>query len=186
MSDADVALNPVVKNQDCIGKHRIETCKGFLVKKQKLLYNGILSRSESSRININFMVQDYGVDRVIHLVLRVSHLFVETAKEFEFEVDRFRNVRYLKKLVLENAKGVVFNDHVVEDHNVLCDGHKLDDHRLIHDICDDCDGVIHLVVQKFIVNVSVFDVRICENGENLKKSLDVDSRVYLRPSWLGA
>ncbi|KAK1436127.1 hypothetical protein QVD17_01903 [Tagetes erecta] len=188
MSVADVALTPVLKNpmrimkSDCIGtvKHRIQTCKsGVVVKKQKqLLFNGRSTNNTSTSL----VIKDYGHDiNVLHLILRVSDLHVmisfETAvigKEFEF--DRFRNVRDLKKLVLQKTTGVGFND--VEDYNILCDGVKLDDHRLIDDVCHNCDGVIHLIVRKSIDNVSVLDVRNCELERNFKKPPDIDSPLH--------
>nr|GEW96903.1 phosphatidylinositol 4-kinase gamma 2 [Tanacetum cinerariifolium]GEY39020.1 phosphatidylinositol 4-kinase gamma 2 [Tanacetum cinerariifolium] len=178
MSVADVALSPVheqsgigcsrssesiviyltvagslipmrILESDSIGmvKLRIQTCKGFVVKKQKLVFGGReLSRNNS-------LLKDYGVSSgdVVHLILRVSDLLVITVettigKEFEFEVDRFRNVRYLKQLVSEKAKRNGFTN--VEDHKILCNGEKLDDQRLIDDLCTNHDAVIHLVVQK--------------------------------------
>lgn len=128
-------------------KLRIQTCKGFVVKKQKLVFEGReLSRNNS-------LLKDYGVSSgdVLHLILRVSDLLmitVDTAigKAFEFEVDRFRNVKYLKELVEEKAKGIGFVNG--EDLKILCNGEKLDDERLIDDICKNHDAVIHLVVQK--------------------------------------
>nr|XP_043613700.1 phosphatidylinositol 4-kinase gamma 2 [Erigeron canadensis] len=130
-------------------KLKIQTCKGFVVKKQKLVFGGReLSRNNS-------LVKDYGVSSgdVLHLILRVSDvlvIIVETAlgKAFEFEVDRYRNVRYLKQLVLEKAKGIGFVN--AEDHKILCNGEKLDDQRLINDICKKHDAGIHLVVQKSV------------------------------------
>ncbi|KAI3804483.1 hypothetical protein L1987_26057 [Smallanthus sonchifolius] len=128
-------------------KLRIQTCKGFLVKKQKLVFEG----KELSR-NLA-LVKDYGVlsGDVLHLILRVSNLLmitVETAfkKEFKFQVDRFRNVRYLKRKIAEQAKGDAFIN--VEDQEILCNGEKLDDQRLIDDICKNRDAIVHLTVQK--------------------------------------
>ncbi|KAK1430648.1 hypothetical protein QVD17_13541 [Tagetes erecta] len=128
-------------------KLRIQTCKGFLVKKQKLVFDG----KELSRNNS--LVKDYGVlsGDVLHLILRVSNVFmitVETAlrKEFKFQVDRFRNVRYLKEKIAEEVKGDAFIN--VEDQEILCDGEKLDDQRLIDDICKNHDAIVHLTVRK--------------------------------------
>ncbi|KAJ0930946.1 putative Ubiquitin domain-containing protein [Helianthus annuus] len=66
-------------------KHRIQTCNGFVVKKQKLVFGGReLSRNNS-------LVRDYVVcsGDVLHLIIGVSDLLVitvETAvgEEFEF------------------------------------------------------------------------------------------------------
>ena len=81
-----------ILKSDSIGtvKLRIQTCKGFVVKKQKLVFGGReLSRNNS-------LLKDYGVSSgdIVHLILRVSDLLVITVettmgKEFEFEVDRF-------------------------------------------------------------------------------------------------
>ncbi|KAK9059342.1 hypothetical protein SSX86_021962 [Deinandra increscens subsp. villosa] len=128
-------------------KLRIQTCKGFLVKKQKLVFEG----KELSRNNS--LVKDYGVlsGDILHLILRVSNLLmitVETAfkKEIKFQVDRFRNVRYLKQKIAEEAKGEAFIN--VSDQEILCNGEKLDDQRLIDDICRNRDAIVHLTVQK--------------------------------------
>ncbi|XP_076895061.1 phosphatidylinositol 4-kinase gamma 3-like [Bidens hawaiensis] len=198
MSVVDVALTPILKRSgsgcfrssesiviyltiagsvipmrimelDSIGavKHRIQTRNGFVVKKQKLVYGGReLSRNNS-------LVRDYGVcsGDVVHLILRVSDLLVisvemTAGQGFKFEADRFRNVKYLKQMVLEKAKRMGFMD--VEEHKILCNGERLDDHRLIDDICNNHDAVIHLVVQ---------NKRNLENDEetNLKKPPEIDS-----------
>uniref|UniRef100_A0A5B6ZVG3 1-phosphatidylinositol 4-kinase n=1 Tax=Davidia involucrata TaxID=16924 RepID=A0A5B6ZVG3_DAVIN len=126
-------------------KLRIQTCKGFVVKRQKLVFGGReLARNDS-------LVKEYGVmeGNVLHLVLRLSDLLVITVsttcgKEFEFHVDRHRNVGYLKRRIAK--KGKSFID--LEDQELFCDGEKLDDQRLIDDICKNSDAVIHLLVQK--------------------------------------
>ncbi|KAM0005763.1 putative 1-phosphatidylinositol 4-kinase [Helianthus debilis subsp. tardiflorus] len=134
-------------------KLKIQTCKGFLVKKQTLVFEGKELSKNGCR------VKDYGVSSgdVLHLILRVSDLLkitVETAfkKDFEFQVDRFRTVRYLKQKLAEEAKGDSFIN--VEDQEILCDGQKLDDHRLIGDICKNHDAIVHLVVQNSSSRVS--------------------------------
>ncbi|XP_059662203.1 phosphatidylinositol 4-kinase gamma 4-like [Cornus florida] len=126
-------------------KLRIQTCKGVVVKRQKLVFGG----RELARNNC--LVKDYGVTdgNVLHLVLRLSDLLVITVsttcgKEFEFHVDRHRNVGYLKQRIAKKGKG--FAD--LEDQELLCNGEKLEDQRLIEDICKNTDAVIHLVVQK--------------------------------------
>ncbi|KAL8196287.1 hypothetical protein R6Q57_025287 [Mikania cordata] len=128
-------------------KLRIQTCKGFLVKKQKLVFEG----KELSRNNS--LVKDYGVSSgdILHLVLRVSNILmitIETAykKEFKFQVHRFRNVRYLKQKIEEEAKGDAFIN--TEDQEILCNGEKLDDQKLIDDICKNHEIIVRLTVQK--------------------------------------
>ncbi|GMY30550.1 phosphatidylinositol 4-kinase gamma 4-like [Fagus crenata] len=126
-------------------KLRIQTCKGFVVKKQMLVYGGReLARNDT-------LIKDYGVTGgdVLHLVLRLSDLLLITVrtncgKEFEFHVDRYRNVGYLKQRIWKKSK--VFVDH--EDQDLFCKGKKLNDQVLIDDICKNDDAVIHLVVQK--------------------------------------
>ncbi|KAL5747762.1 hypothetical protein ACOSQ2_025059 [Xanthoceras sorbifolium] len=126
-------------------KLRIQTCKGFVVKKQKLVYGGReLARNDS-------LVKDYGVTggNVLHLVLKLSDLLLITVKtscgkEFEFQVDRHQNVAYLKQRISKKGQGFVD----VDDQDLFCQGEKLDDQRLIDDICKDNDAVIHLLVQK--------------------------------------
>ncbi|XP_024996987.1 phosphatidylinositol 4-kinase gamma 3-like [Cynara cardunculus var. scolymus] len=149
-------------------KLRIQTCKGFLVKKQKLVFEG----KELSRNNS--LVKDYGVSSgdVLHLILRVSNFLVVTVesafrKEFEFQVDRFRNVGYLKQKIAEQAKGFAFIN--VEDQEILCNGEKLDDQRLIDDICKNRDAIVHLVVQK--------PAQICSKPAKRDLEIYVDSHV---------
>uniref|UniRef100_A0A5B6ZWZ2 1-phosphatidylinositol 4-kinase n=1 Tax=Davidia involucrata TaxID=16924 RepID=A0A5B6ZWZ2_DAVIN len=126
-------------------KLRIQTCKGFVVKRQKLVFGGReLARNDS-------LVKDYGVSEgnVLHLVLRLSDLLViavstTCGKEFEFHVDRYRNVGYLKRRIANKGNGFVD----VEDQELFCNGEKLDDQKLVDDICKNSDAVIHLVIQK--------------------------------------
>ncbi|OWM72153.1 phosphatidylinositol 4-kinase gamma 4 [Punica granatum] len=126
-------------------KLRIQTCKGFVVKKQKLVFAGReLARQDS-------LVKDYGVTggNVLHLVLKLSDLLIIVVKtvggkEFEFHVDRHRNVAYLKQRIARKGKGFVD----LESQELFCNGEKLEDQRVIHDICKNEDAVIHLLVQK--------------------------------------
>ncbi|XP_038680156.1 phosphatidylinositol 4-kinase gamma 2 [Tripterygium wilfordii] len=129
-------------------KVRIHTCKGFVVKKQKLVFRGReLARNDS-------LVKDYGVSggTVLHLVLKLSDLLLITVrtvcgKEFELQVDRYRNVKYLKQRIAKEGKGFVD----VEHQEIFCDGERLDDdadQRTIADILKDGDAVIHLLAQK--------------------------------------
>lgn len=127
-------------------KLKIHTCKGFVVKKQKLVFGG----RELAR-NDCLLVKDYGVSGgdVLHLVVKLSDLLAITVnttcgKEFEVQVDRYRNVGYLKQRIFKEAKGFVD----LEDQELFCNGEKLDDQRVIHDISKNNDGVIHLLVKK--------------------------------------
>lgn len=126
-------------------KLRIQACKGFVAKRQKLVFGGReLSRTDS-------LVKDYGITNgnALHLALRISDLLlinVRTAcgEEFEFQVHRHRNVGYLKRRIAKKGKG-----YLDTDPEVFCDGEKLQDDRLIDDLSNNSDAVIHLVVQKF-------------------------------------
>ena len=122
-------------------KLRIQTCKGYIVKKQKFVFGGReLARNDS-------LVKDYSVTegKLLHLVLRLSDLLVITVrtacgKEFEFHVDRNRNVGYLKRRIAKKGEGFVD----VEDQDLYFNGEKLDDQRLIDDISKNTSAVIHL------------------------------------------
>lgn len=127
-------------------KLKIQTYKGFFVRKQKLVFDGRELARNNSR------VQDYGVadGNVLHLVLRLSDLqaiTVRTAcgKEFEFHVERSRNVGYVKQQIVKKGRGFVN----LEDQELVCDGEELEDQRLVHDLCrKNSDAVIHLLVCK--------------------------------------
>ncbi|WCJ22420.1 Phosphatidylinositol 4-kinase gamma 4 [Euphorbia peplus] len=127
-------------------KLRIQSCKGFVVKNQKLVCGGReLSRSNS-------LIRDYGVTEgnVLHLVLRLSDLQVikvrtVSGKEYTFQVERGRDVGYVKQQIAKKEKE--FDD--LDEHEVVCDGQQLDDHRLIDDICEyNDDTVVHFLVRK--------------------------------------
>lgn len=159
-------------------KLKIQTCKGFLVKKQKLVFEG----KELSRNNC--LVKDYGVSSgdILHLILRVSNrllITVETAfrNEFEFQVDRFRNVRFLKEKIAQEAKGFAFIN--VEDQEILCNGEKLDDCKLIDDICKNHDAIVHLVVVK---PTKVNKVKRVEKEKNHTKDGFLLQPVIVNPS----
>ncbi|PHU09793.1 Phosphatidylinositol 4-kinase gamma 2 [Capsicum chinense] len=126
-------------------KLQIQTCKGFVVKNQKLVCGGReLARSNS-------LIRDYGVGdgNVLHLVLRLSDLQVINVKtasgeQFTFNVDRSRDVRYVKRQIAKK-KGALGD---VDEQEVLCNGERLEDQRLINDICKNNGAVIHLFVRK--------------------------------------
>ncbi|GAA0149700.1 nucleotide kinase [Lithospermum erythrorhizon] len=128
-------------------KLRIQTSKGFVVKNQKLVYGGReLARS-------NCRVSEYGVGdgNVLHLVLRLKDLQginVKTScgKEFTFNVERSRDVGYVKRQIAKKRDGL--GD--LEDEEVLCNGEPVDDQSLINDISKSNDAVIHLFVRKSV------------------------------------
>ncbi|CAI9092551.1 OLC1v1027826C5 [Oldenlandia corymbosa var. corymbosa] len=138
-----------VLNSDSIAcvKLRIQKHNGFYVKRQKLVFDGKeLARNNSS-------VQDYGVTdgNVLHLVLRLSDLQAITVrtvcgKEFEFHVDRKRNVGYVKQQIAKKGKGFVD----LKDQELLCNGEELEDQRLISDICKSNVAVVHFLVRRSV------------------------------------
>ena len=156
----DGAVTPMrVLESDSIAsvKMRIQTCTGFSGnKKHKLVSNGReLARNDS-------LIKDYGVTsgNVVHLVLRLSDLIfivVRTTcgKEFEFQVDRHRNVGYLKQRIKKKGKGFID----LEDKELFCGGEKLDDQRLFHDICKSDDDVIHLIIKKSSAKVEATPIQ---------------------------
>ncbi|KAH1135676.1 hypothetical protein GLYMA_05G217600v4 [Glycine max] len=146
----DGAVTPMrVFESDSIAsvKLRIQQCKGFVVKKQKLVFSGReLARNGT-------LIKEYGVTdgNVLHLVLRLSDLLfivvrTVSGKEFEFHIDRHRNVGYLKQRI-RKKKGEGFID-LEDDQELFCNDEKLDDQSLFHDICKSDDDVIHLIIKK--------------------------------------
>lgn len=152
-----------VLGSDSIGsvKLRIQSCKGFVVKNQKLVCGGrALSRNNS-------LVRDYGVldGNVLYLVLRLSDLQVINVKTFSgkelvFHVERSRNVGYVKKEIAK--KGLVDG----EDEELIFNGELLEDQRLIEHISKQNDAVIHLLVQKSA------KIRTKPKEKNLELSID--------------
>ncbi|TQE13442.1 hypothetical protein C1H46_001009 [Malus baccata] len=126
-------------------KLRIQTYKGFVAKKQKLVCGGReLARSNS-------ILREYGVTdgNILHLVLRLSDLQeinVRTTcgKEFTFHVERGKDVGYVKQKIANKSKEFVD----LERQEVVCDGKLLEDQRLIDDLCKHNDAVLHLLVRK--------------------------------------
>lgn len=115
------------------------------MKKQKLVFGGReLARNDS-------LVRDYGVSdgNVLHLVLRLSEMQVITVKtacgkELEFHVEKGRNVGYVKQQIAKKGKEFLNLD----EQELICNGEKLEDQKLIDDICRDNDAVIHLLISK--------------------------------------
>nr|KYP54621.1 hypothetical protein KK1_000815 [Cajanus cajan] len=116
-----------------------------LTNKQKLVCDGReLARSNS-------LLKDYGVTEgnILHLVIRLSDLQTisvrtSSGKEFTFQVERCRDVGYVKQQIAKKEKR--FADP--EKQEVVCNGELLEDQRLIDDICSKYnDAVIHLFVR---------------------------------------
>ncbi|XP_064973300.1 phosphatidylinositol 4-kinase gamma 4-like [Musa acuminata AAA Group] len=126
-------------------KLRIQNFKGFVVKKQKLVFDGReLARNDS-------LVRDYGVTdgNVLHLVIRLSNLRCITVKttcgkKYNFQVERSRNIGYIKQQLAKRGKDL----SSLVDHKLICDGEELDDQQVIDDICKNNNAVIHLLICK--------------------------------------
>jgi hypothetical protein len=85
----------------------------------------------------NSRVSDYGLTdgNILHLVIRLSDLQaimvrIVCGKEFEFHIERNRNMVYVKQQIAKKAKG--FFD--LKDQKLICDGEDLEDKRLINEI----------------------------------------------------
>uniref|UniRef100_A0A0E0HJ55 1-phosphatidylinositol 4-kinase n=1 Tax=Oryza nivara TaxID=4536 RepID=A0A0E0HJ55_ORYNI len=125
-------------------KLRVQTSKGFVVRKQKLVFDGRELARNDSRI------MDYGVSHgnVLHLVIRISDLRLITVQtvhgnKFRFRVEPGRTVGYVKQQIAKNST------HDDDDHHSLVlQGEVLDDAHLIHDVCRTDGAVIHLLVHR--------------------------------------
>lgn len=174
-------------------KLRIQSCKGFVAKKQKLVFGGReLSRNTS-------LLKEYGITNgnVLHLALRISDLLLINVRtvcgeEFEFQVDRHRNVGYIKRRIAK--KGKDFLD--LTDPEVFFCGERLEDDRLIGDLSNNNDAVIHLVVQRSakvwtkpverdvelsIVAPGLNEVSVIQGKDFFLESIIVNPRVKLPP-----
>lgn len=71
-------------------------------------------------------------------------------RNLNFRFDRYRNVGYLKQCIKRKGKCFVDVDVDLEEQEffLFCNGEKLDDQRVLRDICKSDEDVIHLVVQK--------------------------------------
>lgn len=126
-------------------KLRIQTCKGIFTRKQKLVCGGReLARSNS-------LVEDYGVNNgnVVHLILRLADLQVINVKtccgkEYTFNVDRSRDVGYIKRQLARKR-----NLDLIDDQEVLVNGELVEDQRIINDLSkNNSEAVIHLFIRK--------------------------------------
>ncbi|KAL6848764.1 hypothetical protein ACP4OV_021347 [Aristida adscensionis] len=126
-------------------KLRVQTTKGVVVRKQKLIFDGRELARNDGRI------WDYGVadGNVIHLVIRISDIrliTIETVhgKKFRFHVEPGRTVGYVKQQIAKNCLHPVHPD----DQRLILEGEELEDCHLIHDVCRSDGAVIHLLVQR--------------------------------------
>jgi len=154
-------------------KLKIQRNEG-VTNKQKLVCNGReLSRSNS-------LLKDYGVTEgnVLHLVIRLADLqtiSVRTCsgKEYSFQVERCKDVWYVKKQIAEKEKE--FADP--EQQEVVCNGELLDDQKLIDDICSKYnDAVIHLFVRTKYADVSTGLDELSIEAKELNDTKNYDAK----------
>ncbi|KAK7258500.1 hypothetical protein RIF29_24079 [Crotalaria pallida] len=163
-------------------KFKIQRCESlpFLTNKHKLVYAGReLARSDS-------LLKDYGVTdgNVLHLIIKLSDLqviSVKTAcgKEFSFQVERGRDVGYLKKRIAKKEEQ--FADP--EEQELVCKGERLEDQRLIDDISSKhSDAVLHLFVRKRHVKVQRRPLELSIVAKDLtgKNEFDVSEEGAIR------
>ncbi|RZR89465.1 hypothetical protein BHM03_00017197 [Ensete ventricosum] len=123
-------------------KLRIQSFKGFVVRKQTLVSNGReLARNDS-------LVRDYGLSdgNVLQLETRLSDLRSVTikttcGKKYEFQVESRRNIGYVKRQLAEGGWAL----GNLEDHKLVCDGEEIGDERILDDVCKNNDAVFHLL-----------------------------------------
>ncbi|CAJ1961308.1 unnamed protein product [Sphenostylis stenocarpa] len=138
------------------------------------------------KIQSDSLLKDYGVTggNVLHLIIKLSDLQVinvktSCGKEFTFQVERGRDVGYVKRRIAKREKQ--FDDP--EEQELVCNGERLDDGRLIDDIC--CkhnDAVVHLFMRKKHVKVQRGPLELSIVATDLidKKKNDVNGRTCRR------
>lgn len=162
MPDSGVTMRVLESDSIESVKLRIQSCKGIFRRNQKKLVCGGRELARS-----NSLVRDYGLSdgNVLHLILRVPELQqinVRTCcgKEFSFNVERSRDVGYLKREIARKKL-----EHV-EGHEVLLNGQPVEDQRLISDLSkNNTDAVIHLFVRKSA------KIRVSPVGKNFELSI---------------
>ncbi|XP_027350508.1 phosphatidylinositol 4-kinase gamma 4-like isoform X4 [Abrus precatorius] len=152
----------------------------FLTNKQKLVYAGReLARSNS-------LLKDYGVTdgNVLHLIIKLSDLQVinvktSCGKEFTFQVERDRDVGYLKQRIAKREKQ--FDDP--EEQELVCNGERLEDQRLIDDICrKHNDAVVHLFVRKKHAKVQRRPLEKLPGRDFILEPVIVNRKIELAPA----
>ncbi|XP_078182765.1 phosphatidylinositol 4-kinase gamma 4-like [Carex rostrata] len=126
-------------------KLRIQNIKGFMVNKQKLIFGG---RELAHNLSL---VRDYGVvnGNILHLVVRILDIRFVTVKtvsgkEFKLHVERGRTVADVKKEIAKrDGSGVDISSHIL-----VFNDEELEDLRMIHDIGNIHNAMIHLFVKK--------------------------------------
>lgn len=126
-------------------KMRIQACKGFYVKHQRLVYGGReLYRPDA-------LVKDYGLTngKRVHLVVKVSELQVVTiktysGKEHTFTIDRMKSVRDLKHRLSIREAGFA------ADKQLVLKGQNLKDDMLIEQLSVEDDAAVHLFLRNTV------------------------------------
>ncbi|XP_057728441.1 phosphatidylinositol 4-kinase gamma 4-like [Arachis stenosperma] len=163
-------------------KLKIQRNEGLpsLKNKQRLVCGGReLARSNS-------LLKDYGITEgnVLHLVIRLSDLQtinVKTScgKEFTFQVERCRDVGYVKQEIAKREKQLADP----EQQEVVCNGEPLQDEKIIDEICSKHnDAVIHLFVRLKYAEVStgLDELSVVATELNDAKHFDADEDGYRR------
>ncbi|ESW07257.1 hypothetical protein PHAVU_010G114500 [Phaseolus vulgaris] len=169
------SLTPMrVLPYDTIESVKLKIQKGLpsLTNKQKLVCDGReLARSNS-------LLKDYGVTEgnVLYLVIRLSDLQTisvrtSSGKDFTFQVERCRDVGYVKQQIAKKEKH--FADP--EQQEVVCNGELLEDQRVIDDICSKYnDAVIRLFVREKYGEVSTGQDELSVKARELNGTKDYD------------
>jgi len=153
-------------------KLKIQKGLPSLTNKQKLVCDGReLARSNS-------LLKDYGVTEgnVLYLVIRLSDLQTisvrtSSGKDFTFQVERCRDVGYVKQQIAKKEKH--FADP--EQQEVVCNGELLEDQRVIDDICSKYnDAVIRLFVREKYGEVSTGQDELSVKARELNGTKDYD------------
>ncbi|KVI04658.1 Ubiquitin [Cynara cardunculus var. scolymus] len=152
-------------------KLRIQISKGVFVKNQKLVFNG----KELARKN--YRVRDYGVTdgNILHLVLWLSDLQTITVrpicgKEFDLQVERKRNVGYVKQQIAKREK--YFVD--LNDQELIWNREEVEHQRLINDLCSSDDPIDE---EPMALN-NPTGLPISTNGDGLKKGTRVGEDAF--------
>ncbi|KAK7381983.1 hypothetical protein VNO80_00587 [Phaseolus coccineus] len=169
------SLTPMrVLPYDTIESVKLKIQKGLpsLTNKQKLVCDGReLARSNS-------LLKDYGVTEgnVLYLVIRLSDLQTisvrtSSGKDFTFQVERCRDVGYVKQQIAKKEKH--FADP--EQQEVVCNGELLEDQRVIDDICSKYnDAVIRLFVREKYAEVGTGQDELSVKARELNVTKDYD------------
>lgn len=127
-------------------KMRIQVCKGFYVKNQRLVYGGRELHREDA------LVKDYGLTdgKRVHLVVKLSELQVVTikmssGKEHTFKIDRMKSVRDLKQRLSTKEAGFS-----AEKQQLVLKGQNLKDEMLIEQLSGGDDAVVHLFLRNTV------------------------------------